>query len=80
MIDKKIVLNEKKLIELIKRALAKEIHPGTKPNIDFIDHILNEAYDNNLRYDVSDLRDAVLQFAMRSTHQKYILYERVELT
>lgn len=69
VIDKKIVLNEKKLIELIKRALAKEIHPGTKPNIDFIDHILNEAYDNNLRYDVSDLRDAVLQFAMRSTHQ-----------
>ncbi len=74
MIDKKVVKNEKKLIELIKRALNKDIHDSTKPNIDFIDHILNEAYDNGLVYDVSSLRPAVVQYAAQSTNQsKYCL-------
>ena len=74
MIDKKVVQNEGKLIELIKRALNKDIHDSTKPNIDFIDHILSEAYNNGVIYDVSSLRPAVIQYAAQSTHQsKYCL-------
>ncbi len=74
VIDKKVVQNEKKLIELIKRALDKDIHDSTKPNIDFINHILNEAYANGVIYDVSSLRPAVIQYAAQSTHQsKYCL-------
>lgn len=73
--DKKVintdsVKSEKGLRILIKKNLNKEIHPGTKPSIDFIAKILDDAYSNvNFRYDVSDMRNAVLTFAMGSTHQ-----------
>lgn len=64
------VQSEKGLRALIKRNLAKEIHPGTKPSIDFIYKILDDAYNNDkLSYDVSDMRNAVLAFAAHSTHQ-----------
>lgn len=69
MINKDIVQNEKGIRTLIKRNLNKEIHPGTKPSIDFINKILEEAYENDLNYDVSDLKNAVLAFAANSTHQ-----------
>lgn len=64
------VQSEKGLRTLIKRNLNKEIHAGTKPSIDFIYKILEDAYkDNKLSYDVSDMRNAVLAFAAHSTHQ-----------
>lgn len=64
------VQSEKGLRTLIKRNLAKEIHPGTKPSIDFIYKILEDAYnDDNLSYDVTDMRNAVYAFAAHSTHQ-----------
>lgn len=64
------VQSEKGLRNLIKRNLAKEIHPGTKPSIDFIYKILEDAYnDDNLSYDVTDMRNAVYAFAAHSTHQ-----------
>ncbi len=64
------VQSEKGLRALIKRNLNKEIHPGTKPSIDFIYKILEDAYkDEKLTYDVSDMRNAVYAFAARSTHQ-----------
>lgn len=63
------VQSEKGLRTLIKRNLAKEIHPGTKPSIDFIYKILEDAYSSGLKYDVSDMRNAILAFANNSTHQ-----------
>ena len=61
--------SEKGLRTLIKRNLNKEIHPGTKPSVDFIYKILEDAYASDLCYDVTDMRDAVLAFAVNSTHQ-----------
>lgn len=63
------VKSERSLRSLIKRNLCKEIHPGTKPSIDFIHHILEEAYASGLKYDVSDMRPAIIAFAANSTHQ-----------
>ncbi len=64
------VQSEKGLRALIQRNLNKEIHPGTKPSVDFIFKILNDAYkDEKLSYDVSDMRNAILAFAAHSTHQ-----------
>lgn len=63
------VQSEKGLRTLIERNLRKEIHPGTKPSIDFIYKILQDAYDSGMQYDVSDTENAVLAFAMGSTHQ-----------
>ncbi len=62
------IKSEKGLRNMIMRNLEKEIHPNTKCSIDFIDHILNEAYDSGLKYDVTDMRQAVFTFAAKSTH------------
>ena len=53
---------------MIKRNLNKDIHPATKPSIDFIHKILGDAYASGLNYDVTDMRNAVLAFAASSSH------------
>lgn len=63
------IKNERGLRTLIKRNLNKEYHPATKPSIDFIYKILEDAHNSDLKYDVSDMRNAVLAFAASSTHQ-----------
>ena len=69
MTDKKTLSNEKSLRELIKRNLRKEIHPATKPSIDFIYKILDDAYNSDLSFDISDMEGPILAFAANSTNQ-----------
>ncbi len=69
MVDVKQIQNEKHLRVLIKKALAKEISPYTKPSVDFIAHITDEAYEGNVPYDIDDMRNAILAFAANSTNQ-----------
>lgn len=69
MVNFEAIKSEKGLRTLIKRNLNKEIHPNTKPSIDFIYKILEDAYNSGMNYDVSDMRNAVLAFAANSTHQ-----------
>ena len=54
---------------LIERNLRKEIHPGTKPSIDFIAKILEDAYASGLKFDVTDMRPKIMAFANNSSHQ-----------
>jgi DNA polymerase III delta prime subunit len=63
------ISSEKSLRDMIKRNLEKEFHAGTKPSIDFIKHILDGAYEDGLRYDVSDLRPKIYAFANSSSNQ-----------
>lgn len=63
------VKSEKSLRILIKKNLNKEIHPNTKPSIDFIYKILEDAYASDLQYDISDMRNDVLAFAASSSNQ-----------
>lgn len=69
MVNSETIKSEKGLRMLIRRNLNKEIHPGTKPSVDFIYKILEDAYNSELSYDVTDMRNAVLSFAANSTHQ-----------
>ena len=69
MVNFDAVKSEKGLRTLLKRNLNKEIHPGTKPSIDFIYKILEDAYSDGLHYDVTDMRNAILAFAANSTNQ-----------
>ena len=69
MVNFDAIKSEKGLRTLIKRNLNKEVHPGTKPSIDFIYKILEDAYSNGLNYDITDMRNAILSFAANSTHQ-----------
>lgn len=69
VINFEAVKSEKKLREMIKKNLNKEYHNFTKPSIDFIDKLLNDAYSSGLNYDVTDMRPAILAFAAGSTNQ-----------
>jgi energy-coupling factor transporter ATP-binding protein EcfA2 len=68
MIDFESVQSERGLRRLIERNLKKEIHPATKPSVDFIAKILDDAYKAGLSYDVTDMRPAVMAFANNSTN------------
>lgn len=63
------IKNEKGLRTSIKRNLNKEIHSATKPSVDFIYKILEDAYTSGMKYDVSDMKNAVIYFATQSTNK-----------
>jgi len=69
VINQKVVKSEKGLRDLIRRNLDKEFLPGTKPSIDFIHKILEDAYNQGMNYDVTDLRPKILSFANNSSRQ-----------
>jgi len=69
VLSEQVIRSEKGLRDLIARNFRKEIHPGTKPSIDFIAKILQEAYASGLTYDVSDLKPKIIAFANNSTNQ-----------
>lgn len=72
------IQSEKGLRDLIARNLRKEIHPGTKPSVEFIHHILEETYKSGLEYDVSDLRSKIIAFANQSTNQPLLCLKLVQ--
>lgn len=78
MLDVKQIQTEKGLRDMILRNLHKEFHPGTKPSVDFIKKILDDAYNNGLIYDVSDMKSAVTIFAAKSTNQSDICIRTVQ--
>lgn len=69
VVDQNDFLNEKGLRTFINRALDKEHHGHTRPEIDFIYSQLEKQYASGREYDVSDLKPDVLAFAAASTHQ-----------
>lgn len=72
--DAKAMTTEKGVRELIVGNLQKRYHPGTKPSVEFIKKILEDARDSGIPYDVSDLYPDVYAFAMGSTnHARYCM-------
>ena len=63
------VKNEKMLRNMIQKNLNKEYHGATKPSVDYINALLDEAYEKGIGYDVTDMRNAVFAFAANSTNQ-----------
>ena len=63
------IKNEKMLRTMIKRNLNKEYHAATKPSVDYIAKLLDDAYNSGIGYDVSDLKNDVYNFAIGSTNQ-----------
>ena len=71
------IKSERSLRTLIKRNLNKEFHPGTKPSIDFIYKILEDAYASGLKYDISNMKNEIFDFAANSTHHSKYCTELV---
>lgn len=78
VLHEETIKSERGLRELILRNLRKEIHPGTKPSIDFIKKILDDAYLSGMQFDVTDLRPRILAFANNSTNQPLICLKVVQ--
>ena len=77
MINYEVVKSEMALRNRIIKNLNKEIHPNTKPSIDYIYKILEDAYESGLKYDITDMRPAILTFANNSTNQADICVKLV---
>lgn len=77
VVDQNDFLNEKGLRTFINRALDKEHHGHTRPEIDFIYAQLEKQYASGRTYDVSDLKPDVLAFAAASTHQADYCFNKV---
>lgn len=82
MLDLDNAQTEKGLRTSIKKAIDKKsdlgnVPPYTKPRIDFIAYILDNAYRDGIHYDVDDLRNAVLAFAAGSSHNSVYCLHRV---
>ena len=74
MVNFEGIKSEKALRSLIIKNLNKEIAGYTKPSIELIFKDLDNAYASGLKYDVTDLRQAVLTFAINSSNNsKYCM-------
>lgn len=71
------IKNEKMLRTMVKRNLNKEYHSYTKPSIDYIKKLLDDAYNSGIGYDVSDLKNAVFAFAVQSTNNSDYCIKKV---
>ena len=69
MVNANVIKSEKGLRRMILRNMQKEFHPGTKPSVDFIYKILEDAYERGMKYDLSDMKNEVYAFAANSTNQ-----------
>ena len=70
MVSKKQVQSEIALRDQIEYILdTKKPHGHTKPCMDFIKKILDDAYDSDLSYNVADLRGRIFTFASSSSNQ-----------
>ncbi len=74
--DAKQMASERSVRNLIARAMTKEFG-STKPSVDFIKKILDDAYESGMVYDVSDLRPKVLAFANNSSNQNLVAIKTV---
>lgn len=62
--------NEQKMRTAVKRNLEKGYHANTRPSVDFIVKIFDDAVKAGVKYDLRDMRQDVLSFAASSSNQK----------
>lgn len=63
-----ITWNEKKMRTAIQGNLHKKYHNATKPSLDFIVHIFENAEKEGIKYDLRDMRQDIMVFASSSTN------------
>ena len=72
VVSESVINDEKHLRALIGKALRKEIQPGaTVTCVQFIQKILNDAYESGMPYDVSDMQAEILAFAGTSSNHAH---------
>lgn len=69
MIDQTEIQSEEHLRAIIKKCLRKEVHDATKPNVDMICKVLQDAKESGMTYDLTDMFDRCFEFAASSSNQ-----------
>ena len=72
VVDWKGIENEKMLVSMIEKNLRKEYHGDTSSSINFINHLLDEAYESGIPYNLNSvpgLRQRIFEFANNSSNQ-----------
>lgn len=71
VLETKTLKDEQHLRNMIAKALRKEFEgiSSTKPNVDFIKKLTDDAFASGMIYDVSDMRRDIMVFATGSTNQ-----------
>lgn len=64
------IQSERHLRQMIVGNLHKKYVPGTYSSVSFIKKLLDEAYEEGVQYDVTDMRSDVYAFANNSTNKK----------
>ena len=77
MVDFDGIKTEKALRTQVKNCLEKKHHGATKPEVDFIFKLLEDAYASGITYDLSDMRPKILAFANNSTNQSSYCVKKV---
>lgn len=77
VVSKEVIKNERQIRKLIADCLRKKHHGATKPEVDFITKILDDAYNSGVTYDVSDMHPKILLFALGSTNQATYCIEQI---
>lgn len=70
VLSPKQIGSEKGLREQILKCITKQYHMHTKPNMDFLAKILDDAVKQGMAYDVTDMYDDILSFAMSSSNSR----------
>lgn len=70
MIDHTVIKNEKQLRAKIIKGLERKVWDNTAPSVSYIYKVMEDAYASGIHYDVSDMRQDILAFAMQSHNQK----------
>lgn len=77
MLHGSTIKSEKGLRAMILKCLRKENHGHTKPEVDFIEHILRQAYNSGMIYDVTDMKKLVIEFANGSKNQSAACFRAI---
>ena len=67
--DEAIAITEKGIRKQVAMCLLKKHHGHTTPEMHFIKKILDEAYESGISYNISDMYNDVLNFALGSSNQ-----------
>ena len=79
MVSQESIKSERGLRKLVVRILNKEIFPNTKPSMDFLVKVLDDAYASGLKYDITDMKGWIISFAASSTHQSKACLKMIDI-
>lgn len=79
LVEEYVIEDEKHLRSKIKKALRKEVEPGfTVTCVNYIQHVLDQAYESGMHYDVSDMYKDIYYFAASSHNHSLELIDKVQ--